>query len=138
MTTKTPISPWLKQHLIDTGRWSTDGAYRKARLRHHSCGLIVLHGLDADLAAGVATCDPHWLTPLGEALALLANRDTYDYRPLTQELDGPRGHRRITWAPATNQGSVRVLPAHACGQPPLPHFDIPPTPTKEATDAIPY
>jgi len=136
--TRTAIPPWLRQHLIDTGRWSTDGITRRARLRTHDCGATVLHGLDADNAAGTATVDPTPLDPTGEMLALLGNRPTYDYRPQTQELDGPRTALRITWAPANTRPGIHTLPAHICNTPPLPHLDIPAPPTKEATDAPPF
>lgn len=141
MTTKTnttPVPAWLRQHLIDTGIWSADGVTRKAKLRTHTCGLLVLIGLDADLAAFPATVDPTPLTTTGEMLALLGNRDTYDYRPVTRELDGPRRANRITYAPATDTGSVRVLPTHVCDAPPLPHYDLPAATTKELTDEAPY
>jgi hypothetical protein len=135
---RTPTPAWLRQHLIDTGVWSADGITRKAKLRTHTCGLLVLTGLDADLAAFPATVDPTPLTTTGEMLALLGNRDTYDYRPTTHELDGPRNALRITWAPANTRPGIHVLPAHACNQPPLPHLQIPAPPIQEATDAPPF
>lgn len=132
------IAPWLKNHLIDTGRWNHDGTTRQARLRTHTCGATVLTGLDADTCAIPTTCDPQPLTTTGEMLALLGNKPTYDLWVTSQQLDGPRRPAAITNRPATNTGSTRVLATHVCGTPPLPAHDTPPAPTKEATDACPF
>lgn len=134
MTTKTPIPPWLKQHLIDTGTWTTDGTTRKAKLQTHTCGQLVLYGLDADTCAGTTTVDPLPLTPLGEAFALIQNRHTYDYRPNTQELE----HRDQHMIRQGFLNGIQVLAQHICEQMPLPHT-IPATPLiQEASDDCPY
>lgn len=133
---KPPMPTWLKNQLIDKGVWNADGINRKARLQHHSCGLLVLTGLDADTCAWPATCDPTWLTPLGEALALINGTPTYDYWIHAKTIDGPRTAQRITWLPAADTGSTRVLPAHTCGGPNYPRYDIPtPTPKDDHDDA---
>lgn len=140
MTTKSapPMPTWLKNQLIDKGVWNTDGIHRKARLAIHTCGHLVLTGLSADTCAWPTTCDPTWLTPLGEALAAIDHRHTYDYWTTAQHLNGPRDAQRITWRPASDDGPTRVLPQHVCGTPPLPHYPAPPTTTKETTDDPPY
>ena len=50
---------------------------------HHRCRTCkaqILEGLDEDVCAFRATVDPDPLTPLGEALALIADRRTYELR----------------------------------------------------------
>lgn len=139
-TTKTlpGMQPWLRQHLIDTGRWSTDGITTAAQLRTHTCGLIVLTGLDATLAAIPTTVDPAPLTTAGEMAALLQGRHTYDFWTTTSELHGPRRAWDITRAPATNTGRTRVLATHICGSTPLPSHPTPAPATEETTDACPF
>lgn len=137
-STRPPMPAWLKGHLINVGLWNADGITRKAKIRTHACGVIVLTGLDADTCAYPAVCDPTWLTPLGEALALIEGRHTYDYWLIARTIDGPRTHHRISYAPATDTGSTRVLATHVCGTRRLPHFDIPTTRTQEATDDPPF
>lgn len=46
-----------------------------------SCRATVLAGLDADMAALPVRCDPTPLTEMGEAVALLQGRTTYDLLP---------------------------------------------------------
>lgn len=134
-----PIAPWLRQHLQDTGRWNGDHIGRRARLATHECGQPVLTGLNDDNCAWPTTVDPHPLTPTGEMLALLGGRHTYDYWIHAQELNGPRDHLRIPYRPATDTGSTRVLAAHICGTPPLPHYPSPPpTPNQETNDDPPF
>lgn len=136
MTTK-PTPTWLKQHLIDTGVWRADGCRKKAAIRTHTCGLAVLYGIDT-ATTRPAIADPHPLTPLGEALALIQNRQTWNYWHAVSELR----HRSIIviqHSPPGARDDVHVLAEHVCGQPPLPHQPIPAAPAvKEKTDECPY
>ena len=137
MTTKQPIPTWLKQHLINTGAWSTDGCTRKASLRHHQCGHLVLYGLDADTAAGTAIVDPLPLTVGGELAALLTGRNTYEYRPHIKELDH-RDKHMIAGKPAGSDPHIPTLAEHRCGSPPLPHLQPATQPRKENPHECPY
>lgn len=95
--------------------------------RCRKCRQPVLVGLDGDLCAWIATVDRTPLSPLGEALALLAGRATYHLRQ-----NGRRLYldRRDRWQIAGNPAgeSERLWPFdvvadHVCNSPPLPSID---------------
>ena len=54
------------------------GQARRAAVVTHACGRVVLTGLDADDVAMTAVVDPEPLDVLGECVALLTGRMTYD------------------------------------------------------------
>lgn len=71
-------STWLRDHLIRAGHMTEKGLTRRAKIRHCArCGLALLTGLDAEMCALEAACDPSPLSPLGEALALVEGRRTW-------------------------------------------------------------
>ena len=101
---------YLKALLIDKGVMTEQGLTRKARLViHRPCGLLTLSGLDADLAALEAWCDPYALTNQGEFQAIIAGRRTYQLR-------GDRLDHRDKWIipgrPA--EGRYPVYASHDC------------------------
>jgi hypothetical protein len=78
------------------------------------CNQPILTGLDADTAALTAKTDPTPLTPLGETIALLQNRATYN---LTTTDNGKKKlDHRDQWH-ITMPRQHPVLPEHQCGQP---------------------
>lgn len=100
------IPAWLARRHGDTFR--TAGLHLCPRCRRPT-----LTGLDDDTAARTAHADPAPITPLGEALAVLAGRGTYDLTAI----GGKRQlWRRDQWHIA---GARRypVLAEHRCGQP---------------------
>jgi hypothetical protein len=109
-------TPWhiVEQRLLDTAAL-VGGVGRRARATHcTTCRTPVITGLDADLAALDATTDPTPLSPLGEALAHIANRRTYALQTEGGRLVlNPRDASRITHRPA---GTHRfdVMPEHRC------------------------
>lgn len=88
-------------------------AMRAARLHCcPRCGAAILSGLDDDNAARTAHADPTPITALGEAVALVAGRGTYDLMTVAgrKEL-----WRRDEW----HIGGKRkwpVIPDHECGK----------------------
>lgn len=114
------LPTWLRRRLEDTGLMDAEtGATRTARTRRcPTCRRPIIHGLDANWAAQIACCDPWPLTPIGEALTLLAGRRTWSLTFAGRyELDY-RDHWRIRGLPAATRHDV--LAAHECGLPP-PH-----------------
>ena len=114
------VPKWLAQHLVDAGHWDIFGISRNARGRPcRDCGVYVLAGLDADRCAGTAHIDPTPLSALGEAMALVAGRDTYLLR---REGPGFRIDHRHRWniaaLPAGSPGQRGdIVSAHACHDP---------------------
>ena len=98
------IPSWLEATIGDI--------WRSARLRRCTrCGAPILAGLDAPRSALPVKADPTPLTPLGETVALLNRRSTYD-------LCDAGGRKELNYRdPFTIEGPRRypVLAAHACG-----------------------
>lgn len=101
-----------------------NAASRKCR----SCKTPVLIGPNDDLAAFIVTVDPTPLSLLGEALALLAGRDTYHLRATRG--GGRYLNRRDRWQIAGQPAgsSERLWPfdvvaGHVCNSPPLPGIE---------------
>ncbi|KAB2347319.1 hypothetical protein [Actinomadura rudentiformis] len=98
----------------------TGGVFRTAILgRCPRCYAPILTGLDDDNAARTARADPTPITPLGEAVALLAGRATYD-------LLAPYGRRELWRRDQWHISGARkhpVLPEHRCGQPLDAHIE---------------
>lgn len=86
------MQPWLKSHLIETGRISLDGVSRKAKLRNClRCGVRTIIGLDHDPCGIPTAADPTHLDPIAELLAVALGRWTYDLTP------APALERRSHW-----------------------------------------
>lgn len=112
---------WLLDHLIAAGHVTETGLTRRARIRtcrHVKCRDQVLVGLDSDICALEAACDPYPLSRLGEALALVDGR-----RTLTLRREGPgwvldwRDAHEITSSPAESRPRRDVVRQHRCGTP---------------------
>ena len=115
--------------------------------RCRSCGAPILRGLDEDITALVATVDPAPLSAVGEAIARLQGRHTYELRRLNRVpqlmlrnyltiASRPPGSK--TWA-----GPIDVVAEHGCHAFPLPTIPTvhpPSTPTRKArtNDQPPY
>lgn len=113
-------SEWLLGHLVATGRMTESGLGRAARVRQCGCGLPILAGLDDEIAALEASVDPVPIGPLGEMLARIEHRATFDLRREGKRwvLDY-RDYRRITARPAGSQQRVDVVREHRCGSRPV-------------------
>lgn len=100
------------------------------------CHQPVLTGLDEDRCAFTATTDPVALTTVGEALALISGRATYQLTGRPPHLLH-RDQWRISGQPAD---TAIVLPSHQCGAPPLPTraVDKPPANRKSGGDECPF
>ena len=133
------IPAWLQQILEAKGTWNADGVARAARAGHcHSCGQVVLRGLDADRAALTAITDPEPLNPLGEFLALSVGRKTYDLTWRGRYELNPREPCHIQAAPAQLLGKFSVVVAHLCGQPMPIDGRIDQEPVKASDERCPY
>lgn len=134
------LPPWW--HQLPTTRPTT--ARRPAGTTScPTCHEPLLVGLDNDICAAPARTDPTPLTPLGEALAHLAGRPTYRLRRNGRHLElDHRTHLEITHQPADHPHHD-VLPAHACGTPPLPttptvHAQLDTTTWKDLPNEAPF
>lgn len=111
-------TPWdvVHHHLINAGLMTTDGTTRRARATScPRCNARILTGLDADLAAVQVHVDPLPLTPLAEALAILAGRRTAALVSREGRLVlNYRDSWRITGSPAGTPGQD-VYAEHLCG-----------------------
>lgn len=91
------------------------------------CKADVLAGFDNDTCAQAAITDPNPLSPLGEALALIDKRRTYE---LSRHGAGLALYHRDHWQISGRHPSdtIIVLTDHKCGTPPLPGITINPNP----------
>ena len=112
-------STWLRDHLIAAGHLTETGLSRRAKIRACSCKTLILAGLDSDICALEASCDPQPLSALGEALAHLEHRRTFTLRRDGKGwvLDWRDAHH-IAGSPATSQPRSDVVREHRCGTPP--------------------
>jgi len=93
------------------------------------CKGDVLAGLDEDKCALAAVVDPTPLSPLGEALALMDGRKSYELKRHNSGLALWYRHAwHISRFPASDQ--VIVLSDHRCGSAKLPGVEIKPLPGK--------
>ena len=129
-TTQKPAKPetnqeWLKQLLA--ARWQ----------RCPNCNQITLHGMDADLAAGMATADPTPLTEQQELACIIAHRPTYTLttRGTTHELNDRTAAHTYGPRPSNHKGRT-IIPAHQCGAR-FPGFIPQPHTTPEAPNDQP-
>jgi hypothetical protein len=106
------------------------GATRAAGIRLcPKCRAPIITGLDADICAFTVRVDPTPLTPLGEAVAVLQGRTTYNLAggPGRKELDPREAHH------IEKPRRYPVLAEHRCNRP-LDAFAAP-APKKERTVA---
>ena len=125
------LPAWLKDRIGAPTR--RNAAARRCR----TCKAATLTGLDEDLCAFQATVDPTPLTPLGEALALLGGRHTYELRrSVTGVALWRRTRRRISADIASEQ--CLVVADHECYSPPLPYVVVPASKKRKAiSDDLP-
>jgi len=101
------------------------------------CKADVLAGFDEDHCASAVIADPYPLSALGEALALLENRRSYELR---RHNDGlalwVRDHWQIGGSPASDE--VIVLTDHVCGKAKLPDVKIPTVKPGMKKKGLPY
>lgn len=106
------IPAWLQRTLGDT--------YRTVRLRLcPNCRAPILVGLDADICAFTARADPTPIDEIGEAVALLTGRRTYD-------LTGTGSGKQLNAREEHNITAPRkylVFPEHRCGKSLAAHID---------------
>lgn len=122
------IPAWLVRRHGDTFR--NAGLHLCPRCKHP-----VLSGLDDDNAARTAHADPTPINAIGEALALLSGRATFD---LTSGDGKKQLWRRDQWNIAGRR-KYPVLPEHRCGQPLDAHAEQVPAAARYATpDAPPF
>ena len=105
---------------------------RAAWSRCGQCRAWTLSGLDDEVAALPAVCDPTPLDRHGEVAALLTGRATYDLHLIPTPRLRWRTAGQISHKPA-DPATALVLPAHACGQPLAPPITL--THRQETTDA---
>lgn len=122
------IPAWLRRHLAETGVM-VQGFTRRARVVScFKCGQPVVKGWTDEPCSILATCDLGALSNLGEAMALMQGRTTFDlaYRGGRLELD-IRDQDEIHGSPAEDPGWYRakadVLATHACNTGPLPTIE---------------
>ena len=124
--TRRPAAPHVAQSIADQTR------HIQAE-RCRQCRADVLRGLDDMWAAGPIEVDPTPLSPLGEALALLAGRRTIACEHWHGLRFTRRSHWQITSRPAgTFRGDVYA--SHLCGAPALPSIPSTFTPPAISTD----
>lgn len=116
-------SAWLWRHLEQTGVVGPDRVGRSVRATAcRTCCGQTLTGLDNDRCAVVAHADPEPVSPLGEALALLAGRKTYALHPSANGYELVlRYDKQIAAAPPGTRG-YDVLAEHACNSTALPNL----------------
>jgi hypothetical protein len=78
------LEPWLQRRLEAMGLMDPDtGATRRARSRLcEQCRRPIMRGIDADWGGRSVDCDPTPVSQLGETLALIDGRRTYELRYL--------------------------------------------------------
>jgi len=93
--------------------------------RCRTCQAQILEGLDEDVCAFRAVVDPDPLTPMGEALALLAGRRSYEIR---RHSGGWALWHRDRWQIRGRVAGPKylVVADHQCDTPKLPTIPTPP------------
>lgn len=115
--TRRPLPDHVRQHLVDTGRIGVDGTGRQAQLRRcPTCRAAVVVGLDAARCALRVVCDPARLDQVGEAVAVLSGRRTY-------ELWGRELERRNAFKIRAGMRKP-VIAQHSCGITTIPDPEI--------------
>lgn len=123
------MPPELVEYLRSIGTLSPDGEKRLARsVPCQSCGQLTLVGTTSEPCSFTARCELLPLDAVGEVVALMASRMTYDARwqraRLGYQLDA-RDSFRIRGHPAASPDELSggdlttVLAEHRCGAPAL-------------------
>lgn len=120
-------------NLPDLVRASRGGGRNTKTGRCTQCRQPVLRGLDEDMCALLVEVDPTPLTPLGEAMALLAGRKTYD---LARDTGRWQLTRRGRWRITGPRHNTDVVPAHRCHDHTLEPFTTPTVHTTPTTAAL--
>lgn len=110
---------WLLDHLIRAGHMTETGLTRRARVRTcDRCGDVALVGLDEDICAFEVAASPRPLSALGEAMALLEQRRTFELIRTARgyQLER-RGADHIESRPAGRTPRADVLAEHRCRAP---------------------
>lgn len=115
----TEIPAWLVRRLNADGTIDpATGATRRARPAKCSrCGAWVVRGYDADWCSLAVDADPDPLDALGEALALIAGRPTFELRMAGGR---PELRRRDRWMIAGHPAGTDktdILAGHDCDKP---------------------
>lgn len=111
-TKKPGMDDWLKQQLENK-----TGGFRAARWgRCPDCQELTLHGMDADLCAGMVTVDPTPLSPQQEHACMIVGRPTFTIKPRgnSYELNDRRGAYLYGSRPPDHRTHT-IIPAHKCG-----------------------
>lgn len=128
--TRQPMPRWMRSMLEAKGVISAQGLTATARIHtHRPCGIPTLAGFDDHVAALDAWCDLAQLSTLGEALALLDHRRTY------QLWNDSHLRRRDRWNIPGHPPSERVpvFAEHRCHAPIPATWCLPPTPAEQPT-----
>jgi hypothetical protein len=109
---KPAMGDWMKQ-LLET----KTGGFRAARWqRCPTCDQLTLHGMDADVCAGMATADPTPLSPQQELACFIVGRPTYTLKPREKGYELSDRRCDYLWGPRPpDHRSKTVIPAHKCG-----------------------
>lgn len=109
---KPGMDDWLKEQLE-----TKTGGFRAARWgRCPICQELTLHGMDADLCAGMVTVDPTPLSTLQELACMIIGRPTYSIkeRGTSYELNDRRDAYLYGTRPPDHRGKT-IGPEHRCG-----------------------
>lgn len=109
---KPGMDDWLKQQLE-----TKTGGFRAAHWKRCTdCGELTLHGMDADLCAGMVTADPTPLSPQQEHACMITGRPTYTLKPRgnSYELNDRSGAYLYGTRPPDGRGKT-IVPEHLCG-----------------------
>ena len=109
---KPAMDDWLKAQLENK-----TGGFRAARWgRCTTCQELTLHGMDADICAGMVTADPTPLSPPQEHACFIVGRPTFTLKPrgTSYELSDRTGAYLYGPRPPDHHGKT-VVPAHRCG-----------------------
>jgi hypothetical protein len=107
----------VEQRLIDAGHITVDGISRQARTRRcRRCQAVTLVGLDHPRVATRACVDMAILDQLGEAVALIGGRPTYELW----------GRELLLRCPIKIRAGMAkpVLAEHLCGEAPVPSPEV--------------
>jgi hypothetical protein len=134
-----PMPAWLRRSLEERGVISSEGLTRRAKIvRCRACRMPVMAGFDSARAALDAYCDLTEVSALGEAMALVAGRKTYELHSGSRLELERRDQFSIAGHPAGRQGSPPVLVQHVCGESvPRAWADDRPTPAPAPRQAEP-
>ena len=109
---KPGMDDWLREQLENK-----TGGFRAARWgRCPACQELTLHGMDADLCAGMVTADPTPLSQQQEHACMIFGRPTFSLKPRgnSYELSDRTGAFLYGTRPPDGRGKT-IVPQHKCG-----------------------